>query len=154
MNAKNFGLVMTSPLSIRPSVRNPTMLMRPCLFLFKHILLPKFALREKKTHREFVWREVVWKDSLWQDAFTTEMLKNKKHKDNLYVFVGYVDKRGKKRKRKKEDKKAEMIKQSSTWKRATDGELEQADRKRKVSLSLKKPHICLYHPFVMSYGNF
>ena len=29
---------MTSPLSV--------------FFLFKHILLPKFALREKKTHRE------------------------------------------------------------------------------------------------------
>ena len=28
MNAKNLGLVMASP----PSVRNPTMLMRPCLF--------------------------------------------------------------------------------------------------------------------------
>ena len=27
---------------------------------------------------------------VWQDAFTTEMLKNKKNKDNLYVFVGYI----------------------------------------------------------------
>ena len=44
----------------------------------------------------FVWREVAWRD-----AFTTEMIKNKKYKDNLYVFVGYVDKRGKKRKREK-----------------------------------------------------
>ena len=34
-----------------------------------------------------------------------EMLKNKKHKDNLYVFVGYVDKRGKKRKREKKKTK-------------------------------------------------
>ena len=33
--------------------------------------------------------------------FTTEMLKNTKCKVNLYVFVGYVDKRGKKRKREK-----------------------------------------------------
>ena len=89
MNARNFGLDMTSFLSIRPSVRNPTMLMRPCLF-------------GGKLHGEIVW----------QDAFTTEMLKNKKHKDNLYVFIGYVDKRGKKRKREKKKKKAEMIKQS------------------------------------------
>ena len=56
--------------------------------------------------------------------------------------------------REKENKKAETIKQSWTWKRATDSKLEQADRKRKVSLSLKKPLICLYHPFVISYGNF
>ena len=55
MNAKNFGLVMTSLLSIRPSVRNVTMLMRLCLF-------------GGKLHGEIVW----------QDAFTTEMLKNKK----------------------------------------------------------------------------
>ena len=42
-------------------------------------------------------------------------LKNKKHKDNLYVFVTYVDKRWKKRKgEKKENKKAETIKQNST----------------------------------------
>ena len=58
------------------------MLMRPCLF-------------SGKLHGEIVW----------QDAFTTGMLKNKKHKDNLYVFVGYVDKRGKKRKREKKKKK-------------------------------------------------
>ena len=83
MNARNFGLDMTSFLSIRPSVRNPTMLMRPCLF-------------GGKLHGEIVW----------QDEFTTEMLKNKKHKDNLYVFVGYVDKRGKKRKREKKKKKS------------------------------------------------
>ena len=83
------------------------------------------------------------------------MLKNKKYKDgNLYVFVGYVDERGQDRKREKENKNAETIKQSSTWNRATDSKLEEADRKRKVSLSLKKPHICLYHPFVISYGNF
>ena len=44
----------------------------------------------------FVWREVAWRD-----AFTAEMLKNTKYKVNLYVFVGYVDKRGKKRKREK-----------------------------------------------------
>ena len=68
--------------TVRPSVRNPTMLMRPCLF-------------GGKLHGEIVW----------QDAFTTEMLKNKKHKDNLYVFVGYVDKRGKKRKREKKKTK-------------------------------------------------
>ena len=50
----------------------------------------------------FVWREVAWRD-----AFTTEMLKNTKYKAkvNLYFFVGYVDKRGKKR--KKEKKKTE-----------------------------------------------
>ena len=54
---------------VRPyPVRNPIMLMRPSLF----------------------WREVAW-----QDAFTTEMLKNTKCKVNLYVFVGYIDKRGK-----------------------------------------------------------
>ena len=87
MNAKNFGLVMTSLLSVhtpyvRPSVRNSTMLMRLCLF-------------GGKLHGEIVW----------QGAFTTEMLKNKKHKDNLYVFVGYVDKRGKKRKREKKKTK-------------------------------------------------
>ena len=35
-----------------------------------------------------------------RDAFTTEMLKKTKYKVNLYVFVGYVDKRGKERKRK------------------------------------------------------
>ena len=77
-----FGYDVTSvhP-TVRPSVRNPTMLMHPCLF-------------GGKLHGEIVW----------QDAFTTEMLKNKKHKDNLYVFVGYVDKRGKKRKREKEKK--------------------------------------------------
>ena len=44
----------------------------------------------------YVWREVAWRD-----AFTTEMLKNTKYKVNLYVFVGYVDKRGKERKREK-----------------------------------------------------
>ena len=44
----------------------------------------------------FVWWEVAWRG-----AFTTEMLKNTKYKVNLYVFVGYVDKRGKKRKREK-----------------------------------------------------
>ena len=75
MNTKNFGLVMTSFPSARPSVRNPTMLMRPC----------------------FVWREVAWRDE-----FTTEMLKNTKYKVNLYVFV---DKRRKKRKREKKEKK-------------------------------------------------
>ena len=58
------------------------MLMRPCLF-------------GGKLHGEIVW----------QDAFTTEMLKNKKQKDNLYVFVGYVDKRGQKRKREKKKTK-------------------------------------------------
>ena len=67
----------------------------------------------------FVWREVAWRD-----VFTTEMLKNRKCKVNLYVFVGYVDKGGKERKR-------------PTGK-----------------VSLKKLHICLYHPFVISYGNF
>ena len=44
----------------------------------------------------FVWWEVAERD-----AFTTEMLKNTEYKVNLYVFVGYVDKRGKKRKREK-----------------------------------------------------
>ena len=82
MNARDFGLDMTSFLSIRPSVRNPTLLMRLCLF-------------GGKLHGEIVC----------QDAFITEMLKNKKHRDNLYVFVGYVDKRGKKRKREKKKKK-------------------------------------------------
>ena len=75
MNAKNFGLVMTSlllaPLSVRTQSHNAN---APV----------------------FVWREVAWRD-----AFTTEMLKNTKYKVNLYVFVGYVDKRGKERKREK-----------------------------------------------------
>ena len=44
----------------------------------------------------FVWREVAWRD-----AFTTEMLNNTKYKVNLCVFVVYVDKRGKERKREK-----------------------------------------------------
>ena len=35
INEKNFALVMTSRPSARPSVRNPTMLMRPCLFCGK-----------------------------------------------------------------------------------------------------------------------
>ena len=86
MNAKNFGLVMTS----LPSVR-----------------------RRTQSHNAnapvFVWREVAWRD-----AFTTQMLMNIKYKVNLYVFVGYVDKRGKKRKREQENKKTDTIKQSST----------------------------------------
>ena len=58
----------------------------------------------------FVWREVAWRG-----AFTTEMLKNTKYKVNLYVFVGYIDKGEKKRKREKKiTKKVETIKQSST----------------------------------------
>ena len=48
----------------------------------------------------FVWREVARRD-----AFTTEMLKNTKYKVNFYVFIGYVDKRGKKRKREKKKTK-------------------------------------------------
>ena len=41
------------------------------------------------------------------------MLKNKKHKDNLYVFVGYVGKRGirereRKRKQKSGDDQAKL----------------------------------------------
>ena len=79
MNAKNFGLVMMSllsaPLSVRPSVRTQC---------------------HNANATVFVWREVAWRD-----AFTTEMLKNTKYKVNLYVFVGYVDKRGKERKREK-----------------------------------------------------
>ena len=43
----------------------------------------------------------AWREVAWGDAFTTEMLKNTKCKVNLYVFVGYVTKRGKKRKREK-----------------------------------------------------
>ena len=81
MNAKNFGLVMTS--LVHPYDRPPV---------------------RTQSHNAnapvFVWREVAWRD-----AFTTEMLKNTKYKVNLYVFVGYVDKRGKER--KKEKKKTE-----------------------------------------------
>ena len=42
------------------------------------------------------------------------MVMNTKDKVKLHVFVGYVEKRAKKRKREKENKKAETIKQSST----------------------------------------
>ena len=81
--------------TVRPSVRSPTMLMRPCLF-------------GGKLHGEIVW----------QDALTTEMLKNKKHKDNLNVFVGSVDKRGKKRKREK--KKTNKRRRSSKVERGRE----------------------------------
>ena len=92
MNAKNFGLAMTSLPSIRPPARTYV------------------RTQSKKTNvPEFVWREVAW-----QNAFTTEMLMNTKYKVNLYVFVGYVDKHEKKRRRQKENKKAETIKQCST----------------------------------------
>ena len=58
---------------------------------------------------------VRWEDRwevAWRDAFTTEMLKNTKYEDNLYVFVGYVDKRGKKSKRekKKTEKRGRLAK--------------------------------------------
>ena len=75
MIAKNFGLVMKSLLSVRPSVRTQSL---------------------NASAPVLVWREVAWRD-----AFTTEMLKNTKYKVNLYAFVGYVDKRGKKKKREK-----------------------------------------------------
>ena len=79
MNSKNFGLAMTSllsaPLSARPSDRTQS---------------------DNANAPVFVWREVARRD-----AFTTEMLKNTKYKVNLYVFAGYVDKRGKERKREK-----------------------------------------------------
>ena len=39
-----------------------------------------------------------------RDAFTTDMIKDKKCKGNLYVFVEYIDKRGKERKREKKRK--------------------------------------------------
>ena len=45
----------------------------------------------------------VWREFAWRDAFTTEMLKNTKYKVNLYVFVGYVDKPEKERKREKKE---------------------------------------------------
>ena len=95
VNAKKFwfGYDVTSVRPFvppHPYVRNPTMLMRLCLFGGQ--LHGKMRLRK-----------------------TTEMLKNTKYKVSLYVFVGYDDKSGKKRKReKKKTKKAEMIKQSST----------------------------------------
>ena len=83
MNAKNFGLVMTSLLSAPLSVRPPAR--------------PSFRMQSHNANAPvFVWREVAWRD-----GFTTEMLKNTKYKANLYVFVGYVDKRGKERKREK-----------------------------------------------------
>ena len=84
MNAKNFGLVMTSLLSAPLSLRT-------------------LSVRTQSHNANapvFVWREVAWRD-----AFTTEMLKNTKYKVNLYVFVGYVDKSGKERKREKKKTK-------------------------------------------------
>ena len=41
----------------------------------------------------FVRREVAWR--------APKILKNSKYKVNLYVFVGYIDKHGKKRKRER-----------------------------------------------------
>ena len=108
MNAKNFGLVMTSlvrPYAVRPSVQS-----------------------HNANATVFVWREVAWRD-----AFTTEMLKSTKYKVNLYVFVGYVDKRGKKRKREKK----------KTEKRGRLSKV-QRERERQIAVgkvSLKKPHI-------------
>ena len=59
------------------------------------------------------------------------MLKNKNHQDNLYVFVGYVWQTWKEEKeREKENKKAETIKQSWTWKRVTDSKLEQEKKSK------------------------
>ena len=95
MNARNFGLIMTSLLSVRtpyvhPSVRNPTMLMRLCLF-------------GGKLHGEIVW----------QDAFTTEMLKNKNTK-TIYTYLldmlTNVERRERERKRKQKsgDDQAEL----------------------------------------------
>ena len=55
------------------------------------------------------------------------------------------------REREKENQKAGTIKQSSTWKRATDSKLEQGGRKNKFK---EASHLSLYHPFVISYGNF
>ena len=49
------------------------------------------------------------------------MLKDTKYNVNLNVFVGFVDERGKNRKREKENKKAETIKQSSTYVKESDG---------------------------------
>ena len=48
---------------------------------------------------------------------TTEMLKNAKYKVNLYVSVGYVDKR--ERKRKREKKKTKKWRQLSKVQRET-----------------------------------
>ena len=45
MNAKNFGLVMTSWRHFCPSVHNPTMPMRPCLFGVK--LYGEMRLQQK-----------------------------------------------------------------------------------------------------------
>ena len=61
------------------------------------------------------------------------MLKNTKDKVNLslYVFVGYVDKRGKKRKREKKKAKSGDDYAKFNVKRATDSKLEQAGRKSK-----------------------
>ena len=75
--ARNFGLVMTSHASDRPPVHTQS---------------------HNANAPMFVWQEVAWRD-----AFTTEMLKNTKYKVNLHFFVGYVDKRGKKRKREKKE---------------------------------------------------
>ena len=63
MNAKNFGLVMTSLLSVHTQSHNAN--------------APVFA----------------WRDVAWRDAFATEMLKNTKYKANLYVFVFRRDRR-------------------------------------------------------------
>ena len=88
MNAKNFDLVMTS-------------LVHP----YNHT--PVRTQSHNANVPVFVWREVAWRD-----AFTTEMQKNTKYKVNLYVFVGYVDKRGKERKRvkKKTEKQGRLSK--------------------------------------------
>ena len=92
MNAKNFGLVMTS--LVRPSVRRPYV--RP------------YAIRNAKAP-VFVLREVAWRD-----AFTTEMIKNTNTKP-IYMYsldmLTNVERRERERKRKQ---KAETIKQSST----------------------------------------
>ena len=99
MNAKNFGLVMTSLLSIRP----------PALTYVR-------TQSDKANPPVFVWREVAWRD-----RFTTEMLMNTKYKVNLYVFVGYGDKRGKTRKREK--------KKTKKWRRLSKV---QRERERRI----------------------
>ena len=95
VNARNFGLVMTSLLS----VRNPAMLMRPYLF-------------GGKLHGEIRLRR-----------------KNKKYNVSLYVVVGYVDKRGKKRKR--EGKKTEKRRRLSKVQRERERRIARAGRPEK-----------------------
>ena len=89
MNAKNFALVMTSLLSVRPSSARTYV-----------------RTQSHNTNAPvFVWREVAWRD-----AFTTKILTNTKNKVNLYVFSGDILQTWKEEKeREKEIKKRRRL---------------------------------------------